>query len=76
MREKKIYMVLTFKTTAEAMAMEKFCIAENIAGRLIPTPREITAGCGIAWRMTAAEYEQSKEKLSKSKYETAAALLL
>lgn len=58
MREKKNYMVLTFRTTTEAMAMEKKCGEHRIPGRLIPVPREITAGCGLAWRIVQAEYEK------------------
>ena len=38
MRQKKNYMILTFKTTTAAMAMEKKCSEEGIPGRLIPLP--------------------------------------
>lgn len=40
MRQKKNYMILTFKTTTAAMAMEKKCSEEGIPGRLIPLPGE------------------------------------
>ncbi len=56
MREKKPYIVLTFHTTTEAMAMERRCGERGIPGRLIPAPREITAGCGLAWRMTPEDF--------------------
>ena len=46
----KIHLLITFHTTAGAMAMEKRCRAAGLAGRLIPVPREITADCGLAWR--------------------------
>ena len=49
MRQKKPTLVITFATTTQAMAMEKFCQANGLPGRLIPVPREITAGCGMAW---------------------------
>ncbi len=49
MREKKPYVVVTFHTTAEAMATEKTCTDMEIEGRLIPVPRVLSAGCGIAW---------------------------
>ena len=45
MREKQLRLIVTFKTTTGAMAMEKACKGENIAGRLIPVPRQISAGC-------------------------------
>ena len=53
MREKKSYQVLTFHTTDAAMEMESFCKQNGIAGRLVPVPRRLSAGCGIAWRMEA-----------------------
>ena len=49
MREKRLRLVVTFVTTVAAMEMERFCLANGISGRLIPTPRQITADCGLAW---------------------------
>ena len=43
MRAKRPYIVLSFRTTVEAMAWEKHCEAEHIPGRLIPLPRELSA---------------------------------
>ena len=40
---------ITFATTTQAMAAEKFFTERALPGRLIPVPREITAGCGLAW---------------------------
>jgi hypothetical protein len=31
------------------MAMEKRCRERELPGRLIPVPREISAGCGMCW---------------------------
>lgn len=62
-RQKKPYMVLTFSTTTAAMAMEKKCRKEQVPGRLIPVPREITAGCGLAWRMTVEEYREFEKEI-------------
>lgn len=42
-------LVITFHTTTAAMAMEQACKAANADGRLIPVPRAISAGCGLAW---------------------------
>lgn len=66
MRERKPYQILTFRTTSAAMAMEFYCKEHKIPGRLIPTPRELTAGCGLAWRIEPAEYEQYKNDLLHS----------
>jgi hypothetical protein len=49
MRKKELKLVITFHTTADAMAMEKACKNEGAQGRLIPVPRAISAGCGLAW---------------------------
>ena len=58
MLQKKPCVVVTFDATAAAMAAEKYCLANGVAGRLIPVPREITAGCGLAWK-TAPEQEEA-----------------
>ena len=50
MMEKKLYLIVTFHTTAAAMALEKLCHTNGIEGRLIPVPRSLTADCGMAWR--------------------------
>ena len=49
MRKKEMKLVVTFHTTADAMAMEKCCKQLQAPGRLIPVPRAISAGCGLAW---------------------------
>ena len=49
MRERTEEWGVTFRTTAGAMAMDGLCRENNVAGRLIPAPRSITAGCGLCW---------------------------
>ncbi len=49
MRKKEWKLIVTFHTTADAMAMEEICREQNAEGRLIPVPRSISAGCGLAW---------------------------
>lgn len=48
-RKKELRAVITFHSTTSAMAMEKLCKEKALSGRLIPIPRIITAGCGLAW---------------------------
>ena len=67
MREKKLYKIITFHTTTDAMAMESQCMGSGIPGRLIPVPREITAGCGLAWRIPVQEYDAYAEKIEELK---------
>ena len=49
MRKKELRLVVTFHTTADAMAMEKACKEHQVPGRIIPVPRAISAGCGLSW---------------------------
>lgn len=78
MRVKKRYRILTFHTTTEAMTMEKRCEENGIPGRLIPVPGEITAGCGLAWRMTVEEYPLYEKKIKelRLKFEACVELML
>ena len=58
MRKKEKKLVVTFHTTADAMAMEKACREYNVPGRLIPVPRSISAGCGMAWCMAVEDRDK------------------
>ena len=49
MRKKELKLVVTFHTTADAMAMEKACKEHQVPGRIIPVPKAISAGCGLSW---------------------------
>ena len=57
MLKKKPTLIITFATTTQAMAMEKFCARQGLPGRLIPVPREITAGCGLSWKAAPEDKE-------------------
>ena len=50
-------MSLKLKTLSVTMAMEKGCKKQGAPGRLIPVPREISAGCGLAWCAELGERE-------------------
>lgn len=52
MNQKKSKLVITFHSTTEAIAMEMACAANGFPGRLIPVPRQISAGCGLAFCTT------------------------
>lgn len=74
MRAKRPYIVLSFGSTVAAMAWEKRCAEKTIPGRLIPLPRELSAGCGLAWRMLPEDWEQWSGRIDRSTYDTAAAV--
>ena len=66
MREKELRFVVTFHTTAEAMAMEKLCKKEAVEGKLISAPRSVSADCGIAWSSPAVLAEKIREAVKSS----------
>jgi hypothetical protein len=55
MRRKVARCVLTFATTADAMAMEAAAKEHALPGRMIPVPAQVDAGCGYAWRCELGE---------------------
>lgn len=57
MRQKEWKLILTFHTTSDAIAFEKACRETKKAGRMIPVPRELSAGCGLAWCALPSERE-------------------
>lgn len=65
MREKELRLVVTFHTTADAMAMEKACREQDVPGRLIPVPRSVSAGCGLAWCAPLTEREKLCEVMKE-----------
>ena len=65
MRAKELKLVVTFHTTSEAMAVEKACKQYGVPGRLIPVPRTISAGCGLAWCAGVEDRSVVKEVLDK-----------
>ena len=66
MLKKTEKLIITFYTSAEAMAVEKTCKDNNINGKLISAPRELSADCGIAY-MANIEYEEIMKKLLSEK---------
>ena len=69
MRERVLKLVITFHTTAHAMAMEQRCRERNLPGRVIPVPRAISAGCGISWCADISDRQALEEFLKDSQIE-------
>ena len=63
MRKKELKLVVTFHTTADAMAMEKACKETETPGRIIPVPRAISAGCGLAWCADLSAREEIRKMM-------------
>ena len=69
MKPKTPRVVVTFHTTAEAMATEKLCSKNNLNGKLISAPRALSADCGIAWSVPAALRETVEKLLTDNAIE-------
>ena len=63
MISKKLSLVISFKKTVDAMALEEHCLKNGIGGRLIPLPKEISAGCGLAWKCELSQADEMKRAL-------------
>ena len=57
--------VVAFGTTTDAMAMERAGKRRGLRGRLIPIPRQLSAGCGLAWREPAYNEEALRRVLAE-----------
>lgn len=66
MRKKELKLVVTFHTTADAMAMEKACKETETPGRIIPVPRAISAGCGLAWCAELSAREEIRKMMEEA----------
>ncbi len=71
MKEKKPCAIVTFHTTAEAMAAERACREKEIEGKLIPAPRVLSSDCGIAWKSPAERRKELEEMLDAERIEHA-----
>ena len=49
LRKPELRTVVTFHTTSEALRTEQYARQAGLAGRLIPVPPVLSAGCGLAW---------------------------
>lgn len=57
MRQREFRVIVTFSTTTDAMVMESYCRSHDVAGRLIPVPSAISAGCGMCWSAPSSRRE-------------------
>ena len=67
MRVKSPALVISFANVTEALAVERYCQAAGLPGRIIPIPREITAGCGLAWKAAPEDRDALSAALEREK---------
>ncbi len=58
--------VITFDTTTDAMMMELFAKENKLSGKLIPLPNEISAGCGLAFKIENGDFEEIQKILKEN----------
>ncbi len=58
--------VITFDTTTDAMMMEAFAKENKLAGKIIPIPNEISAGCGLAFKIETEDLEKVTKTLEEN----------
>lgn len=64
-RKKTPHAVVTFDSTADAMAVQAAAAGGGVPGRVIPVPSEISAGCGLAWSVPAEQRDTLEQALRK-----------
>ncbi len=65
MRSSELRLVIAFHTTADAMAIDSACRGKKQLGKMIPVPRQISAGCGLAWSADLSARTQLEEILER-----------
>ncbi|MCH4887351.1 DUF3343 domain-containing protein [Acidaminobacter sp. JC074] len=58
------YLVITFESTHKAIKAEKQLASLDV--EIIPTPRQLSANCGISIKARVEDLEQIKEKMEGS----------
>lgn len=64
-------LVVSFDTTTSAFALKSCAAAYGLEGRLIPVPRALSAGCGMAWREPPEHRARVEEALEREGIEFA-----
>lgn len=58
-------LIITFSTNYDAICAEKHARKHGLEGKLIPTPRSMSAGCGLAWQGFMADLETYQDGFSR-----------
>ncbi len=66
MREKRVYLVISFNQHEEAIELEQICKDYENLGRIIPTPSQVCAGCGLSFKSELENEMMLKELIDKN----------
>lgn len=61
------YCVIAFSNTHAAIAAQKVLERLGLPAHMMPTPREITAGCGLSLRCPPEGYAQARQAVASLK---------
>ena len=68
MLEKQKRIIVTYFNSSEAIATEKICNSHGLSGgRIITTPRQLTADCGMAFSIGMENKDKLVELLKSEK---------
>ncbi len=58
--------IISFNSTHNAIKMEKLLVQNNIKVTTLPTPREISASCGISIRFLLQDIEEVRKIMNEN----------
>ena len=76
MKKVEEFNVISFESTHMAIKSEKLLLDEKLEVRIIPVPREITASCGLALKISKDDYVKGLEVLKCNKIELSGCYLI
>lgn len=60
------FRIITYETTHQAMAAEEILERAGVPFEVIPTPEEVSAGCGLAHRLDQRDLGAALEALDEA----------
>ena len=69
MRKVEEFNVISFESTHMAIKSEKILLEEGLEIRIIPVPRETTASCGLALKISTEDLSRVRKYLGENEIE-------
>ncbi|MFU0824790.1 DUF3343 domain-containing protein [Clostridium sp.] len=68
--KEEVFALVAFSSTHSAIKAEKELTRHELDVKIIPVPREITAGCGLSIRFDLSDLKQVKKIIDDNNIET------
>lgn len=62
--------IVAFPNTTQAMMLQSVASREGLPGRIIPVPRNLKAGCGMAWMVPEECEQQIRDAIQRHRINT------